>query len=255
MKVIILASIFLSFLLSTTQAKSILTSALAEVDYPPYYFINSKTNKLEGFSIEVCNHLANKLGHKLNYTRRPFARAVHDLAHGRVDIMCTLFNTKERSKGILFSSIPHAFEDIMIFSLKSSNLSLSNPDPENIRSARIGGIKSYYYGPEISETDQYNILLVNDEEQLLKVLMKKRVTYIIGNKDALLDKAREMKIEDKITYLKSPIYTGPLFLGFSREGPNGFKRLSEFTDELIQFRQTQKYRDLLKKYGVREPRF
>ncbi len=253
------ALLFFIFLLGPmsifAQNEGALISALAEIDYPPYYYINPKTKKLEGFSIEVCNHLAQKLGYKLNHVRRPFARALHDLAYGRIDLMCTLFNTKDRSKGILFSSVPHVFEDIMIFTLKDPQRELSDPSPDHFHNLEIGGIKGYYYGPEVSETDDYKLLLVTDEEQLMKVLIKKRVHYIIGNKDALLKKAQEMNVEDQIKYLETPIYTGPLFIGFSRQNKNAFKRLSEFTDELIQFRQTQKYQKLLKKYKVREPRF
>ncbi|MBC96797.1 MAG: hypothetical protein CME63_03550 [Halobacteriovoraceae bacterium] len=252
----ILISLFIFSSASTSIRAEIspaLKAGVSETDYPPYSFTHKETQKMQGISIEVCNHLAASLGLKIEYIKRPFARSLVDLSSGKLDLMCTLFNTNSRSPDVLYTSVPHAMEDVILFTLKDSKTNLRKPGVTAIKDYDVGGIQGYYYGPDIGESSGHKIHYAQNEEQLLKLLLKKRVAYILGNKEAILSQAKEMKIQDRIKFLDFPIYSGPVYIGISRKRPKAFEKLSLFTRELIKFQSTEKYKRLLRKYNLTQP--
>ncbi len=243
----------LFFGLNTLHARP-LVSGIADADYPPFYFEDPTTHEIKGVSTEVCQIIAAKLGHTLTFKRLPFARLLHNLQAGNVDMACTLFNTSGRAKGITYTSVPHVFETIWLIHLKSTPISLSDL-PSKLTTQQIGGIRGYFYGKKISENSATNLLLVQNEEQLVRTLIAGRIDAMLGNRHAIDLYAAKEHISDQIAYHPDPIHQGPVFMAFSRSKKDSHKLASRFTKALVSFMKTQEYAEILKKYQVAAPKF
>lgn len=74
-----------------------------EATYPPMEFTDEKGNKI-GFDIEMINHIAEKLGAKMEIITTDFAGITEGLSADRFDVIAATMNiTPEREKIVLFS--------------------------------------------------------------------------------------------------------------------------------------------------------
>lgn len=244
----------LSLLFSGMAHSGEFVVALAKTDYPPFYYYDEKKERFQGVSVEICEAIASQLGHHLTYRRYPFARVLHNLNAGTVDMACNLFNTGDRAPGITYTGVPHVFEKVWIISLKENNA----PSPitvETLQNFITGGIRGYYYGPAITNSNNLPILLLNDEAHLIRTLLSKRIDFMLGNKTAIELYAEKLGASDLLTYYEPPIYDGPIYMGFSREKERAHRHVAAFTEAIVHFRTTQMYRNILEKYQIEVPKF
>ncbi|MAX66066.1 MAG: hypothetical protein CME66_03950 [Halobacteriovoraceae bacterium] len=234
-----------------SSEKKTLQAGIAREDYPPFYFKKNSDGQLTGFSIELCNLLAKKLNYNIEYKRFPFARVLHYLYRGKLDLSCTMFNTSERSKGIIFTSVPHAFEKI--YAISTSKTILKN-DFKKIKhkNIQLAGIRGYYYGDFIKGL---NLHLVANEKQLLKTLISKRADIIFSNKKTILAISKKLGNSQKLFFSQRPVYNGPNYLGFSRKTEHSKSLASQFTKELVKLSKTEAYKKLLEKYHLNPPQY
>lgn len=231
-----------------------LVSGIADADYPPFYFADPTTHEIKGVSTEVCQSIAEKLGHSLTFKRLPFARLLHNLEAGNIDMACTLFNTSSRAKGITYTSVPHVFETVWLIHLKNKPISLADLSYK-LTNQRIGGIRGYFYGKRISENPATNLLLVQNEEQLVRTLLAGRIDGMLGNRHAISLYAGKEHLNDQIAYHSDPIHHGPVFMAFSRSKKDAHKLASRFTKALVPFMKSEEYTKILEKYQVDTPKF
>lgn len=234
--------------MSGVTVASTLVAAVAEKDYPPFYFFDSEAGQWRGISVEVCERVARELGYTLEYRRYPFSRLLQHVGDGRVDIACTLFNTSTRAPGVTFTSIPHAFETVSIFR-RVGGESLDSSDINWLRQFQLGGIRAYYYGEALEDDSAFKKLRVNDEEQLIKVLLGGRVDYALGNKPAIELHAERLGVRNQIEFMEPPVFRGPIYIAISRRREDAHKLAADFTRAVQRFRETDEYAYLLQTYG------
>jgi ABC-type amino acid transport substrate-binding protein len=73
--------------------------------YPPFENVNTETNEIEGFDIELLNAIAAKAGFTPVYQNVPFDTIFTNLAAGQYDIVISATTiTEERQQTVLFSN-------------------------------------------------------------------------------------------------------------------------------------------------------
>lgn len=73
-------------------------------DYPPYEFIDTATNTIVGFDIDVINEIAQRLGKTIQIKNMPFTSLIFGLMSGEIDLIAAgLSSTPQRLKFVNFS--------------------------------------------------------------------------------------------------------------------------------------------------------
>lgn len=247
--------LFLAMALVSVGAHSkTLIAAVADGDYPPFYYYDEAKERWAGVSIEVCEAVAATLGYELEYQRYPFSRMLQFVSSGRADIACTLFNTPVRAPGVNYTSIPHAFENIWIFGTVSRE-DWNELEAEQLLSRSVGGVRAYFYGSKLENSEAFQKLLVSNERQLIRVLLGGRIDYALGNKHSIRALAHEMGVADQLRFMEKPVYRGPIYIAVSRARDDAEKLSSDLTRAVITFRDTDQYRQILDAHGQAMPEF
>ncbi len=128
-----------------------LVIGMLNTDSPPFFFIDKKTEQLDGLDIKIANEMAQKLGVKLRLDRsaKTFDGVVDLVVSNQVDIgLSKLSRTLERSKRVLFSEPYIIFHHgLLINRLRIAQLSHDKNPYENIStiSDKIAVIQSSSY--------------------------------------------------------------------------------------------------------------
>lgn len=73
-------------------------------DYPPYAFVDTKTDEIVGFDIDVAREVVTRLGKKFEAKDIPFTTLMFDLFSQDIDIVAAgMTPTARRSRKVLFS--------------------------------------------------------------------------------------------------------------------------------------------------------
>ncbi|MGL1900612.1 MAG: transporter substrate-binding domain-containing protein [Fibrobacterales bacterium] len=105
-------------------------------DYVPFNF--QKEGIPVGYSIDLIEMLAHKVGFKVNYVQESFPRQLSHLRSGDIDLLMSLYKTADREKDIIFSE-PYKSADFGVF-VNQDNSSISQiSDIHNLRVALVKG--------------------------------------------------------------------------------------------------------------------
>lgn len=230
-----------------TPGRLELTAALAEADYPPFYYVQD--GRLQGVSIEVLQRLSERLELNISYRRLSWPRVLQSLKDGQVDLVTTFSNTAERAPTVVYTGIPHAFENNHLFTLADSDLQFTGR-LEELAAYRIGAIRGYTYGEDFDTADYLLKESVLDEPTLVRMVMGGRFDAAVGNPFAIERAIGQGRPRDALRFLNPPINRSPIYMAFSRRNPAALELAARFTTALVAFKQTPDYQQLLAKYGL-----
>lgn len=92
-------------------------------DYPPYAFVDTKTNQVVGFDIDVAQEVVKRIGKKFEIKDIPFATLIFDLLADDIDIIAAgMTPTARRSRGVLFSQKYFQADPLVIITKKSNQV-------------------------------------------------------------------------------------------------------------------------------------
>ncbi len=226
-----------------------LTAALAEVDYPPFYFVEQ--GQLTGISIDVLEHVAGNLGIRIRYTRLSWPRVLQSLEFGRVDMITTFFQTPARARYVVYTGESHASESNHFFTRKGSEVTF-NGDLQTLSGYLIGTIRGYSYGDAFDDAGFLTTDAVLDERTLVRMVAGDRFKLAIGNPFAIRQEALNQGVADQLAFLDPAVDSSPIFMGFSRELKWADELAEHFTEAIRAFKDTARYQQLLERYALAE---
>ena len=95
-------------------------------DYPPYAFIDTKTNTIVGFDIDIAQEIARRMQKKIVVKDIPFTSLIFDLLAKEIDIVAAgLTPTARKSKNVHFSQL-YLQADPLIVLTKSAGPSITS---------------------------------------------------------------------------------------------------------------------------------
>ncbi len=239
----------------TLHANTTLRVALGETDYRPFYYYDRTAQRWQGVSIDVCQTLASQLGYDLEFVKMPFSRVLANLESGQADMACTLFNTRSRSPSVVYTSVPHVFEDIYLVAL-ADNPILQETELDTIKqNYRIGGVRGYYYGDALLDAPSFRKIEADNDQHLAKLLVAERVDAVLSNLETLRYYTRDILPANATAHFANPVYHGPIYMAFSRNHPKASALASAFTKALVAYQHTQAYGTLLQTYHLNPPEF
>lgn len=245
---------FIVFLMTTASAHTEEFSLVNTEGYFPPYEMRNAEGELQGFHIELIKIISEKINISPRYVTLPWRRGLFEMGQGRADAMLAVIKTPERERYLLFlegNSLTHVVDSICVLS-KHPIVKTYNGNLKQLKSNSIGLVKGYRYADEIEGADFLNKLyLAKDDRQLLKLLLLGRIDVAVVERHVALYMAKEQDVLDQIVCLEPSYDMGKEYIVFSKVRHK--KELAEkFALALSQFKKTRAYRDLAKKYQIRD---
>jgi polar amino acid transport system substrate-binding protein len=161
-------------------------------DYPPFQFKNAAGNP-QGLDVELLELMAQACGERLQWSRRPWARQIPDIARGELDLMSSATHTPER---LAFGDFTLAYRNERVALL---GLAGAAQPPRRLadlkgRAVKVGMIRGVAFplavrreleDPELAA----QLVLLHANDLTLSALRGRRVDYVIDDPATLLYRA------------------------------------------------------------------
>lgn len=233
-KIIFFLCIFLSYSIAARPIEVVTDQ------YPPYIYYEN--GKLVGLQVEILDEVMSRLNRKYILTVYPWKRCLQLIKNKNADLLLGVMKNSERDAFMFFPDEEIVKVSNKLFSLSNEKIVSQN----DFKSKSIGTMRGYYYSDIFKSYKFLNQLEANSHEQLLDLLFRKRVDYIIG---------AELVIRYGAKNIKTPYYALDYEMGKSQKhyvasskGEYSKSFIKKFSRELKTFKKTERYRELVRKY-------
>lgn len=215
-------------------------------DWFPYTY--EENGEALGFEIEIFREVIKKMNLEADFVRFPWKRCLNSLEEGTADALISLLKTPEREKYTYFPEESISISRTVFFTEKDRRIEYYG-SYDLLRGYTVGVIMGFSYGHEFDNADYLFKDPARDAQTLITMLLKGRHDLAAENQAVVNGYAMKMGVSDKIRFLEPPIHSQKLYAGFSRR--KGLKKLcDDFSGSLFEFKKTETYSNILKKYGI-----
>ncbi|GHE78148.1 substrate-binding periplasmic protein [Thalassotalea profundi] len=225
----------------------VLTAAFEEIGYFPYSY--EENGEIKGFTIDILNYFEAHSNYDFEFIIIPWARALHLVAQGEVDLILTFFKNAKREKTYHFIEPSYGFEVNQLFTLVDKKLEF-NGQLQQLTPYSIGTKRAYSYGERFDQTGYLTKLPALSEKVLLKLLLNKRVDVVISNPFIFKKLAKELQVTDKIKAIEPVVDITPVYLGLTKARADA-KEIKQTLGKLTKkLKASAYYQELLEKYQL-----
>uniref|UniRef100_A0A7V4KCD0 Transporter substrate-binding domain-containing protein n=1 Tax=Fervidobacterium pennivorans TaxID=93466 RepID=A0A7V4KCD0_FERPE len=215
------------------------------VDWKPYEWYDTTKKEWVGVDVDVVRAVLSKMGYEATFLTFPWTRCVELMKIGAYDGIMSLRVTQERLAFLSFPEEPLSTGKDVLFKLKNSKIKLSRL--EHIpNSALCGYTEGYAYGDWFWNA-KFKKIAVPDDVTGFKLLKSERIqlfvcNLIVGNE---LAKELDVDVEHSPVFGEKMIY----YLAFSKNYQGSYLS-NVFSQRLKEFKLTNDYLRILKRYGI-----
>ncbi|EKP0318583.1 amino acid ABC transporter substrate-binding protein [Aeromonas veronii] len=226
------------------------------VDWQPFSYRNEQ-QQLRGLDVELLNAIFLRAGYQAKFNEMPWARVLHELKFGTVQLTMSANITAERQQYARFSH-PYREEETAIIirrqdaerwrGITTLEQLINTPD------FHIGVLKGFDYGntfrqlmarPELQPRLQMRLRL----DQLLKMLQGGRIQGFILDPHGLQGWQGKDEAQDQL-YTLLRIEVTPVHLMLSKESTTE-AQLQRINQAIDQLKQSPDYQQILDRYQFR----
>ncbi len=216
-------------------------------DWFPYTW--QENGQASGFEIETFKAIMKIMNMEAEFVNYPWQRCLFSLKEGKADALISLLKTPEREQFTHFPENHISISRTVLFTAADKDIKFTG-SYEELKGLLIGVIAGFSYGDAFDKAAYLTKDEARDAEMLIGKVLKARNDLAAENQAVVSASARKMGVSDKIRFLEPPIHTQKLYVGFSKA--KDLKKLSEdFSKQLGEFRNSEAYKAILDKYGVR----
>ncbi|GHB60230.1 amino acid ABC transporter substrate-binding protein [Psychrosphaera saromensis] len=208
---------FLIFILLSfhSQAKQVEISVAAPEIFP-FVYLNDKQEVI-GLFVDCLNNSTNE-----NYTFKamvlPWARALEEVKHNRIDALMPAAYTKQRAKYLAYPDTPmfKFLSDVLVKKESSSFTSFEEAKKQN---KLIAKVRSKALREDIKariESPGLTILNIKDTKTALKMVLQNRIDYFVGDPQMIKYTAQQANMVGEFSFVKLSDKTSPSYLAFSK---------------------------------------
>jgi len=229
---------------------------LGTEDWPPFSYEDTANDQISGLSTEVINATFRLMGISIKENRvYPWVRAQKLVYEGELDAIYTASINDERKKYCHFPSEPIVTSKWVLFIKKSAKGVLQFEELSDLKKKRIGFILGYNYPSKFKKyvTENSSIQEVSYETQNIAKLIMGRYDYMPAVLETALYLAKNRpdlkKIDayNNLYYFPTPLATTNFYLIFSKKTVEK-SFVEQFSKALIEFKKTDEYQKIVKKY-------
>jgi polar amino acid transport system substrate-binding protein len=223
------------------------------VDWKPFSFRNEQ-QQIRGLDVELLNAIFQRAGYQARFSEMPWARVLHELQFGTVQLAMSANITAERQQYARFSHPYREEETVIVVRRQDAGRWRGITTLEQlaiIPDFQIGVLKGFDYGntfrqlmtrPEMQPRLQMRLRL----EQLLKMLRGGRIQGFIVDPNGLQEWQDKDGVQDELHILLRLELT-PVHLMLSKKSTTEaqLQRLNQAIDQL---KQSPEYQQILDRY-------
>ncbi|MTI09168.1 transporter substrate-binding domain-containing protein, partial [Rhodospirillaceae bacterium RKSG073] len=197
----------------------------------PYFYKEDGIHK--GLNKDLVDLLSKESGYKINATLRPWARVQKMLERGDSNFSF-MFKSPEREEIFNFSNEYIGQDGSYFFTLIEEQLDYDG-NLDQLSNFSIGIHPTLNYGQTMNEAINTRLLkdlhYANTNEDLVNLLVHRRVKLIAGLKYSISYIARQKSVADQLRFLNPPINISNVYIAYSKKPEN--KKLKEDFDKII----------------------
>lgn len=244
-KVTFVLCVMISVAINTAWAKN--SFRIVTDQWPPYVYLEN--DKIVGIDVDIALAVLKRIGIKANINLLPWKRSLTLVKNLGADAILSAAITDDRKQFLYFPSEPISSGATVFFQRKPRNIITNGLD--GLNGLKVGAMLGYKYCDEL---DRSPVLLgasrVASLDQIFNMLMSDRIDLVVESEAVGMYKIKEMGLLDEISIVNnSSNCSVGNFLAFAKNP--GSKVLAEkFSAELIKFKMTDEYKEILAKYGM-----
>ena len=196
----------------------------------PFNWKSVDREELDGAMVEFLRDFFKEQNIKIKTRIAPWKRVLHELKHGRVDVVGALYMVEERKKFAVYS-IPYSAEGAVVIALKAKPVFFNKR--EDLIGKRGGAVRGLSFGKNFDTflKEKLKIERVSTLDLNLKKLNAGRIDYILNltfpSQVALMRSGG-----DKFMILPKQLSENKVYLAFSKKSP--YKKYFPAINEKIQ---------------------
>ncbi len=248
--------LFSSTLVINVNAQDRTSIKLATEEWAPFSFKDKNTNKISGLSTDIIYGTFSQMGVKISSNRvMPWARTQELGYEGKYDAVYTASMNDERKEYMYFPKEPVILSKWVLFATKKNRDKLSFNGFNSLKGKKFCLIAGYNYPKVFKDyiTKNAKMTIVAKEDLNIAKLIHGRCDYMPAVLETTLDIAKNnphlkrLGAYDKIFYFTKPLSISKFYLMFSKKTVSK-QFVDKFSDELHKFKETKRYKQILKKY-------
>lgn len=212
----------------------------------------------EGFAVDLVREALGRMGYRLEYRTRPWARCVKEMKEGRVDGVLAAYRVAGRDW--LFGEVPLGLSpdgdsDFVVIRRRGSGWKFRGPD--SLRTARLAVAEGYHYPEPIEgrlyRGDRRGLLVLSDEDPTLRMLQ----AVAAGRADALVENravveaalARNPRLRDAVEEAGT-LGSWRVYVQLRPDLPGARRILRELDRSLRAIYRSSQFPRILARYGL-----
>lgn len=204
-------------------------------EFPP---LKINTTPASGIDVDILKTIFNK---QVKFTFIPWQRALLDVKARKFTGLCSCSKTEDRT----FLSYSNIVDYVEIGIFYNKNLEKRH-NINDFKSDKLATVRGYNLSEELSEL-KIKHLDVDREEQMIKMLMAKRLDAIYGYLNPLLYQMKKLNIRSKdFHYLK--IKQTPYYICLSNEVPGNEKLIFKINKSLKELKANGDFDKIKNRY-------
>lgn len=245
----ILCIVFFIFLAVADAGAASLRPEELTVVYTEWYpYTYSEAGAAKGFEIDTFKSVMDRMGITVKFLRFPFKRCLKMLEDGNAQALISFIKTPERQRYTIFPE-EHISVSRTLFFTKTNTRVRYKGSLKDLKNYSIGVVAGFSYGKAFDDAAYLDKEEVANTERLLNMVLGGRYEVGIENQAVLNGIARKLGVERSVRFLYPPVHTEKLYVGFSKKA-RLHKLAADFSEALAQFKNTDEYKAILRKYGI-----
>ncbi|WDE02096.1 substrate-binding periplasmic protein [Thalassomonas actiniarum] len=206
--------------------------------YPVSFLLPTDKDKATGIAVEATRMAAKQLGLSIKFNCiMPWARVVSAMDTGEIDMLAGHYFTEERDKNWLVGNAITSDDVRAVYRRKELSIHTVT-DLKYLHGAKVRGAKNGDFIDKYTSGDlpDYPISEIVDYDQLLDLVLKGRVDYVLRSKRDALEYIKMYGLEDTL-FLSESLTMNPVHISFSKKSACAHL-LGKFNQLFEQYKKT-----------------
>ncbi len=240
----IITMVIFSLNIPNALAKDLLVVRV-DANYPPYEMVVN--GELKGLHIDLVKAVAKRLDLNIQIKTLPWKRALDMVKVGDADAITYIGKTAERQVHFIYDAgnvLSSSVYGFVILPERAQQIKF-NGELKSMTDYKIGVQNGYSYGDKVDNASYLKKQSVKSLEQLVQLLLVRRIDLAIIDEQEYFQKNKD----GTLIMLMPRIVKRDYYVAFSVRN-NLEKQSQEFSNEMLSFKKSQKYKDMLSKYEL-----
>ena len=177
------------------------TIIINDANWPPFFFAGER-DKPQGFAKALLLKCQEEINSHFTFLHFPIERMHKYIRTGEIDSNIYSYK-KERERDLIYGKQPLFSTQYKIVTLKESNITVhSLEDIEGLTLGHLAGLKyTEAYRKKLNQSNEIGkVITVRDSEDLLMLLLKKRVDAFVESKETAAWYGGQHGVSDQLAY-------------------------------------------------------